>query len=119
MGQQARRLNYPKGRNGSTFAQYALTCGLFLQSVTDKRIAENFKSVEISQKAYDKLCEFGQSKPARFSESSFAAALCNAKARLRLTDTPITANDPIWPVSIFDSPAEKAGNPTHEVILKA
>jgi len=68
------------------------------KSVTDKRIAENFQSVEISQKAYDKLCEFGQTKPARFN-------------------TPITANDPIWNINIFDSPAEKSANPGHQVIL--
>lgn len=64
----------PKVGIALRLAQCVLTLSPFLQSVTDKRIAENFKSVEISQKAYDKLCEFGQSKPARFSESSSAAA---------------------------------------------
>ena len=53
------------------------------KSVTDKRIAENFQSVEISQKAYDKLCEFGQTKPARFNTPITAVSLQHRQLQSR------------------------------------
>jgi len=66
------------------------------KSVSAGRIKANFEAVEISQQAYDKLTEFGKSKPARFN-------------------VPFTANKPRWPVNLFETEAEKPAK--HQIIV--
>ena len=66
------------------------------KSVTNSRIEENFKEIELSKEDIDAIENIGKTEPRRFN-------------------IPFVANKPRWPVDIFGTPEEK--DAPHKVIV--